>query len=62
MAGLHRFMFERAVEGIYEHPLGGGFRIVNPAMARILGYAEPAELLRLSPDELTRIYVQPGRR
>ncbi len=62
VAGLHRFMFERAVEGIYEHPLGGGFRIVNPAMARILGYAEPAELLRLSPDELTRIYVQPGRR
>jgi PAS domain S-box-containing protein len=60
--GLHRFLFDRAVEGIYENPVDGGFRTVNPAMARILGYATVEELLRISPTQTESLYVQPGRR
>jgi len=61
-AELHRFLFERAVEGIYEVPVGGGFRTVNPAMARILGYASVEELLRVPPAETANLYVVPNRR
>ena len=60
--GLHRFLFDRAVEGIYENPIGGGFRTANPAMARILGYASVEALLRISPAQTEDLYVQPGRR
>ncbi|MDB6128261.1 MAG: hypothetical protein JWM35_2157, partial [Verrucomicrobia bacterium] len=59
---LHGFLFERAVEGIYENPIGGGFRRVNPAMARILGYSSVEELERVSASATGNIYVQAGRR
>src|SRR5690348_16017972 len=45
---LYRTLFEHAVEGVYENPVGGGFRSVNPAMARILGYNRVEDLQRLS--------------
>src|SRR4051812_16873537 len=46
-----RALFENAVEGIYENSAEGGFRSVNPAMARILGYASPEELMKITPEE-----------
>ncbi|MBS0663945.1 MAG: PAS domain S-box protein [Verrucomicrobia bacterium] len=59
---LYRFLFENALEGIYENPVGGGFRTVNPAMVRILGYANAETLLKITPEEVEKIYVVPGRR
>ncbi|MFI5358357.1 MAG: PAS domain-containing protein, partial [Opitutales bacterium] len=57
-----RRLFEDAVEGIYENEPGGGFRLVNPALARILGYADTAELTALPPEQVSACYVSPTRR
>ena len=57
-----RRLFEDAVEGIYENEPGGGFRLANPAMARILGYASAAELMALPPAQVSACYVSPTRR
>jgi PAS domain S-box-containing protein len=59
---LHQLLFEHAVEGIYENRIDRGFRTVNPAMARILGYRSVEELQQLSPAATSEIYVLPGRR
>jgi len=55
-------LFEDAVEGIYENPASGGFRLANPAMARILGYKSPEELTSLAPGQVAGCYVSPTRR
>jgi PAS domain S-box-containing protein len=57
-----RHLFDNAIDGVYENPPEGGFRRVNPAMARILGYATPAEALKIRPEETAAIYVSPTRR
>ncbi|MEY3773708.1 MAG: hypothetical protein RLZZ129_488 [Verrucomicrobiota bacterium] len=57
-----RRLFEGAAEGVYESLPGGTFRSANPALARILGFASPAELLVQPPAALDRLYVQPDRR
>lgn len=57
-----RELFEHAVEGVYENPAEGGFRSANPAMARMLGFASPAELMKVPPAETTRLYASPTRR
>ncbi len=41
----YRTIFERAVEGIFQCDMDGTFQEVNPAMARILGYDFPTELV-----------------
>lgn len=40
-----RSIFENAVEGIFQATPEGAYVAVNPAMARILGYASPEELI-----------------
>ncbi len=60
--GRYRHLFEHAIEGVYEVSPEGKFQRVNRAMARILGYATTADLLRLQPQETTAAYVVPGRR
>lgn len=57
-----RGLFEHAVEGVYENAAEGGFRSVNPAMARMLGFARPEDLLSLPAEETARFYVSPTRR
>jgi PAS domain S-box-containing protein len=57
-----RELFENAIEGVYENPPEGGFRRVNPTMARILGYATPEEVLRIPPERISNVYVSPTRR
>jgi PAS domain S-box-containing protein len=57
-----RRLFEDAVEGIYENPPSGGFRLANPAMARILGYSSAVELTSLPPGQVAACYVSPTRR
>ena len=57
-----RRLFEDAVEGIYENPPSGGFRLANPAMARILGFQSAEELMALPPGQVAACYVSPTRR
>ncbi len=58
---LYRDLFLSASEGIYRSLPDGGFLDVNPAMARILGYDSPAELLLAHADRARAIYVDQER-
>ncbi len=58
----YRTIFENAVEGIYQSSLEGRLISCNPAMARIFGYASPAEFMEDVTDPNTQVYVDPGRR
>lgn len=53
----YRSLFDAAVEGIYRSLPGGGFIDVNPALARMLGYETPSQLMRLAPSEPRELYV-----
>lgn len=55
----YRNIFENAVEGIFQGSPMTGFYKVNPAMARMFGYATPEEFLRLSPGIGQQLSVQP---
>jgi two-component system, cell cycle sensor histidine kinase and response regulator CckA len=55
-------IFENAVEGFFESTPEGHFRAVNPAMARIAGYASPEEMIREVRDIATQLYVDPRDR
>src|SRR5262249_45122547 len=57
-----RSLFEHAAEGVYESVPSGKFRNVNPAFARMFGFASPAEMMAASPDAVTDLYLVPGRR
>jgi len=57
-----RALFENAIEGVFETWPGGGFRRVNPAMARILGYATPEEVRRIPPERTCSLYASRTRR
>jgi len=57
----YRGIFENAAEGIYQATLDGKLLLANPAMAQILGYVSPDELLASVPD-ITPIYIDPDRR
>ena len=54
---LYRDLFLTASEGIYRSLPDGGFLDVNPAMARILGYDSPAEMLLAHCNRARDIYV-----
>lgn len=58
--GLYRSLYLAASEGIYRSLPGGGFLDVNPAMARILGYASPGQLLQELGRSTAGLYVEPG--
>jgi PAS domain S-box-containing protein len=57
----YRFIFENAVEGIYQTSEG---RIItaNPAIARIFGYESPEEFITTISDVRTQIYASPDQR
>ncbi|HEX4141191.1 MAG TPA: response regulator [Candidatus Methylacidiphilales bacterium] len=59
---MYRSMFENAIEGIFQTTPSGQYLNVNPALARMYGYADTKELV----EGLTRIenqlYVDPRRR
>jgi len=56
----YRGIFDNAAEGIYQATLDGHLLLVNPAMAQILGYDSPEDLLR-SLTNISQIYVDPAR-
>ncbi len=58
----YRSIFENAVEGIFQSTVQGHFISVNPAMARILGYESPEELIRTVIDVSNQLYVNPADR
>ena len=55
----YRSIFENALEGIFQSTPQGTFLAANPAMARILGYSSPEELLRERRDISLQSYVDP---
>jgi PAS domain S-box-containing protein len=58
----YRSIFENSIEGIAQITLEGRFLSANPAMARILGYSSPEELLDSLSDGESQLFVDAGRR
>jgi two-component system, cell cycle sensor histidine kinase and response regulator CckA len=58
----YRSIFENAVEGIFQSTPEGRFISVNPALARILAYASPEELIASRTDIEAQHYVDPNCR
>jgi two-component system cell cycle sensor histidine kinase/response regulator CckA len=58
----YRSIFENAVEGIFQSTPDGRFISVNPAMARILGFESPEELMAGRTDIRSQHYVDPNCR
>jgi diguanylate cyclase (GGDEF)-like protein/PAS domain S-box-containing protein len=57
----YRGLFEGASEGIFRLAPDGQALLVNPAMARLLGYERPAELLAQAPDFAIRLAANPSQ-
>ncbi len=58
----YRSIFENALEGIFQTTVEGRFLTANPAMARMLGYESPEELLEAISNIGHQLYVEPERR
>ncbi|MBD1829885.1 PAS domain S-box protein [Microcoleus vaginatus GB1-A2] len=58
----YRSIFENAVEGIFQRTPEGHFLSVNPALARIYGYASPQELTSNLTNIREQTYVNPQQR
>ena len=58
----YRGIFENAVEGIYQSTPDGHYVAVNPALAKMYGYATPEEMLNSVSDISHQIYVDPSFR
>lgn len=58
----YRSIFEHALEGIFQSSADGRFLSVNPALAKIYGYASPEELIASLTDIEHQLYVEPHRR
>src|SRR5918995_5094768 len=58
----YRSIFENAVEGIFQTTVEGRFLTANPAMARMLGYESPGELLEAISNISHQLYAEPERR
>jgi PAS domain S-box-containing protein len=59
--GRYRSIFENAVEGIYQSEPAGTLAVANPAMAALLGYGSPDELLAEAGAFLARLHADPER-
>ena len=58
----YRSIFENAMEGIYQGTPDGRFLSANPAMARMLGYDSPEELISSIKGIGYQLYVEPKHR
>jgi diguanylate cyclase (GGDEF)-like protein/PAS domain S-box-containing protein len=58
----YRALFQDAVVGIFQSTPDGRYLNVNPAMARMLGYDSPQELLESITDISQQVYVDPTSR
>jgi PAS domain S-box-containing protein len=55
-------LFEGSVDGIYVTTPGGALLDANPALARMMGYETPEELIKNIGDVSTNVYVHPEAR
>jgi two-component system cell cycle sensor histidine kinase/response regulator CckA len=55
-------IFENAGEGIYQVSAEGRFLTANPALARMLGYDSPEELMAKVTDVKKQVFVEPNQR
>ena len=53
----YKWLFEHAVHGIFQAGLGDGIRAANPALARMLGYEDPQEVLWSHRDLAEHLFV-----
>jgi PAS domain S-box-containing protein/putative nucleotidyltransferase with HDIG domain len=58
----YRSVVENAQEGIFQTTPEGKFKMANQAMATILGYDSPGELMKSVTDITRQIYVDPQNR
>jgi PAS domain S-box-containing protein len=58
----YRRIFDNAVEGIFQTSPGGRFLTANPAVARMLGFASPDELVAEVTDLARQVHVTPESR
>jgi diguanylate cyclase (GGDEF)-like protein/PAS domain S-box-containing protein len=58
----YRDILENATEGIFQVKPAGPYLSANPAIARILGYASPVELMRNVQNVDEQLYVDADRR
>lgn len=58
----YRNIFENAVEGIFQSTPDGRFIDVNPALAKMMGFASPREMIAGFTDIGHQHYVRPGER
>lgn len=58
----YRSIYENSLEGLFQSSFEGRFLSANPAMARILGYQSPDELLAGISDIKQQLYVCPDDR
>jgi PAS domain S-box-containing protein len=58
----YRSIFENATEGVFQSTPEGRLLTVNPAMARILGYGSPEEVIEKITDVTNQLYVHPEDR
>ena len=60
--GRYRSVFENAQEGIFQSTTKGRFIMVNQAMAKMLGYDSPEELMTGITDIARQLYADPEER
>ena len=53
----YKWLFENAVHGIFQASLMEGMRAANPALARMLGYQDPQEVLFSLADLASNLFV-----
>jgi PAS domain S-box-containing protein len=58
----YRKLFEASVDGIYVTTPGGALLNANPALARMMGYATPRDLIAGIGDIAETVYVHPAAR
>jgi two-component system, cell cycle sensor histidine kinase and response regulator CckA len=60
--GEYRSLIENAVQGIFRVTLEGQFLMLNPALARILGYDSPRDAMDRVTDIASQVYADPLQR
>ncbi len=58
----YREIFDNVVEGVFQTSLHGDFIVANSAMARILGYDSPEDLMHQVTHIEKQLYADPNRR
>ena len=57
-----RSIFENSVEGMFQSRLDGRYIAANPALARILGFDSPADMIDATNQQGWNVYADPVRR